>query len=136
MTENPRPESASDVVIRRVREIRKVRGLSAAALAAACAKAGHPQLTESVIANIESGRRQQGVTVDELLAFTEALDVPLAMLLWPILEPAGQKSTLVFASPQERADFMELVNRLMAQVPLADQGPATDSLTVDQEKGE
>jgi transcriptional regulator with XRE-family HTH domain len=82
MTEKP-----SDVVARRVREVRKQRGWTAERLAAECARVGAPHLTASVIANIESGRRdQQGrrrrdVTVDELLHLAGALDVDLSHLL-------------------------------------------------------
>lgn len=82
MTEHEGPqETASDVVARRVRVIRDRRGWNARQLAEACTRIGHPELTESVIANIESGRRDEHgrrrreVSVDELLAFAEALGV-------------------------------------------------------------
>jgi transcriptional regulator with XRE-family HTH domain len=80
-------ETASDGVARRVKELRQRRGWSAARLAQQCADQGAPQLTASVIANIESGRRdKQGrrrrdVTVDEAFAFGRALDEPVAALL-------------------------------------------------------
>jgi len=82
-----RVDSPSDGVVWQLKEIRKKRGWSAAKLAEECAKAGFPQLTESVIANIESGRRdEQGrrrreVTVDELDAFARVLGVAPAELL-------------------------------------------------------
>jgi transcriptional regulator with XRE-family HTH domain len=75
------------VVARRVREIRRRREWSAARLAEECAKLGFPQLTEPVINNIESGRRDEhgrrrrDVTVDELDAFARVLGVPPTELL-------------------------------------------------------
>lgn len=79
-------ESLSDTVGRRVWELRRGRNWTAAQLAEACAKAGHPELTEQTIYNIESGRRVEGrrrrhVTVDELWAFAKAFDLPPAVLL-------------------------------------------------------
>jgi transcriptional regulator with XRE-family HTH domain len=96
MTENEVPQvTLSDLVADRVREIRAGRGWSAGRLASECAKAGYPQLTESVIANIETGRRDQhgrrrrSVSVDELAAFCRAFDLPLSALLGPFSgEPA------------------------------------------------
>jgi transcriptional regulator with XRE-family HTH domain len=105
MTEKP-----SDVVARRVREIRKQRGWTAERLAAECARVGASQLTASVIANIESGRRdQQGrrrrdVTVDELLHLAAALDVDMSHLL-----PSG------VGKPYDQA-FEETVTELLAEL--------------------
>jgi transcriptional regulator with XRE-family HTH domain len=106
------------VVGERVREIRRRRQQSVADLAKAAAAAGHPELTRDAIYAIESGRRLQGrrrrtVSVDELLAFAEVFDVPISVLLWPILAPTGQEATLQFDSPQEMHDFMRLVDKLM-----------------------
>jgi transcriptional regulator with XRE-family HTH domain len=92
MTSQDRAETPSDIVARRVQELRKELAWSAARLAQECARVGAPQLTASVIANIESGRRdQQGrrrrdVSVDELLAFAAALGTAPTRLL-PDLEP-------------------------------------------------
>jgi transcriptional regulator with XRE-family HTH domain len=89
MTTLDPPETLSDAVARNIQEARKRRGMSAADLAEACARAGFPELTASVIANIESGRRdEQGrrrrtVTVDEVYAFSQALGVGVTMLLPP-----------------------------------------------------
>jgi hypothetical protein len=72
-------ETVSDVVAGRVREARRARGWLTGDLAARCAELGHPELTENVIENIESGRRdrdgrrRRDVTVDELRAFADAL---------------------------------------------------------------
>jgi transcriptional regulator with XRE-family HTH domain len=87
MTETP--ETVSDVVARRVRELRDQWGWSAAELAEHCAEWGHPELTASVIANIESGRRDKSgrrrrdVTVDEAAAFARVLQVPVHELIYP-----------------------------------------------------
>jgi len=71
--------------------VRKRLEMSAAQLAQRCAQIGAPELTESTIANIETGRkhkstgrRRRHVTVDELLAFAAALDVaPIHLLTSP-----------------------------------------------------
>lgn len=87
MTETP--ETVSDVTARRVRELRQQWGWSAAELAERCAEWGHPQLTASVIANIESGRRDKNgrrrrdVTVDEAFAFARVLQVDMHDLTHP-----------------------------------------------------
>jgi hypothetical protein len=103
------------------REIRRHRDQSVDQLAQAAADAGHPELTRDAIYAIETGRPLQGrrrrtVSIDELWAFTEVFDVPLSVLMWPLLQPAGgQTSTLEFDSPQERASFLEMVSKLLEQ---------------------
>jgi transcriptional regulator with XRE-family HTH domain len=124
----------SDVVGKRVREIRRRRDQSVDQLAQAAADAGHPELTRDAIYAIESGRRLEGrrrrtVSVDELWAFSEVFDVPLSVLLWPLLQPGGPVSTLVFDSPQERADFLETVGKLLEQV----HGISAPAETTEQE---
>jgi transcriptional regulator with XRE-family HTH domain len=112
MTDNRRPrETASDTVARRVKELRKQRGWSARRLAEACAATGSPQLSESVIANIESGRREDGrrrrdVTVDETIAFAKALDVPAVHLLPVHLDPEATEVTLTFATAEKLWAFL------------------------------
>jgi transcriptional regulator with XRE-family HTH domain len=87
MTE--KSQTVSDVVARRVRDLRQQWGWSAAELAERCAEWGHPQLTASVIANIESGRRdkhghrRRDITVDEAFAFARVLQVPVGDLVDP-----------------------------------------------------
>jgi transcriptional regulator with XRE-family HTH domain len=72
-------ETTSDIVAGRVREARKAQGWTTADLAARCAELGHPELTKSVIENIEggrrdhTGRRRRSVTVDELRILSDAL---------------------------------------------------------------
>lgn len=65
----------------RVKQLRAKRGMSAAQLARRCADLGAPALTTNVIANIETRRRD--VSVDDLLVFALALDVPPIHLLTP-----------------------------------------------------
>ena len=119
MTEDRTP---SDVVAGNVQQLRKRRGLSAAALAAACAKAGYPQLTEAVVANIETGRRRpdgtrtRNVAVDELLAFAEALGIPAGALLPPLVTPVEQGMALTFTSRREFWAAQRLVDGFLAQI--------------------
>jgi transcriptional regulator with XRE-family HTH domain len=116
------PQTPSNVVAARIQEFRKRRGLSAAALAAACAKTGHPQLTEAVIANIETGRRRpdgtrtRDVTVDELLAFAEALGIPAGALLPPLVTPVEQGMALTFTSRREFWAAQRLVDGFLTQI--------------------
>jgi transcriptional regulator with XRE-family HTH domain len=139
MTENfPGPETVSDAVANRVQQLRKRRGWSARRLAKACAATGNPQLTESVVANIESGRRdKQGrrrrdVSVDELVAFAQALDVSVGLLLWSATTQAdpsfGPPQTLLaLRSRDEQRDLLRQVEAVMARV--------RDDLTALEEEG-
>jgi transcriptional regulator with XRE-family HTH domain len=74
------PASVAKVVGDRVRHLRTQLGWSAQRLADACAEAGHPSLTRSLIAKIESGVRQS-VTFEELAVLARALGSPLADLM-------------------------------------------------------
>jgi transcriptional regulator with XRE-family HTH domain len=130
-------ETASDGVAARARQLRQRRGWSAARLAERCAEVGAPQLTASVIANIESGRRdKQGrrrrhVTVEELVALATALQTSPLVLLGP---PPGQEQwvevPLHFESGEEAAKFLEAFGRIASSLPLAEAGTATDTLQV------
>ena len=79
--------STSEQVVERVVRLRRVRGMTREGLAAACAKAGFPELTGPVLANIETGRRSKAgdrrrdVTVDELFAFAQVFEVSATELL-------------------------------------------------------
>ena len=76
--------TASDQVAKRVRELRKARGMTTADLAEGCAAAGMPRLTAQVLYKLEGQRAKRTprpVTVDELLVLARALDVPLSELL-------------------------------------------------------
>ena len=66
------------------------RGWTAVDLAARCSTIGAPEITPSVIANIETGRREKDgrrrreITVDELLILAYALRVPPVFLFLPV----------------------------------------------------
>jgi transcriptional regulator with XRE-family HTH domain len=117
-------ETASDNVARRVLHFRKHHGWSAARLAEECARVGYPQLTASVIANIESGRRdKQGrrrrhVTVEELFAFAVALQTSPIVLLGPLGGPDKHlvEVPLHFDSSDEAVDFLHKINTLAGQL--------------------
>ncbi|MGW0774545.1 helix-turn-helix domain-containing protein [Streptomyces sp. NPDC002835] len=80
------------VVAEQVRRYRQARGWSVRRLAEECARVGATRLTQSSLANIERGqkpaaeRRPREVTVDELMALSTALGVPVAGLLLPLSE--------------------------------------------------
>jgi transcriptional regulator with XRE-family HTH domain len=73
----------------RLREARQLRGLTAEGLAERCAQIGAPEITRSVIANIETGRRgpdgrrRREISVDEVLVLAYALQVPPLALVAP-----------------------------------------------------
>ena len=69
---------------RRMRELRERRGWTAEQLASRCAETGMKSLTRSVIANAESGRRQGGFTIEEMLTLAYVLDVAPVYLFLPI----------------------------------------------------
>ncbi|MGH3403796.1 MAG: helix-turn-helix domain-containing protein [Streptosporangiaceae bacterium] len=81
---------ASDLIGQRVKAIRDARGWSAEQLASRCAEIGAPEVTRSVIANIETGRRdttgkrRREVTVDEMLTLAYALEVQPLVLFVPL----------------------------------------------------
>jgi transcriptional regulator with XRE-family HTH domain len=118
-------ETASDTVARRVKELRRRKGWSARRLAEACSATGSQQLSESVIANIESGRRDEhgrrrkDVTVDEAVGLARALDVPLIHLLPVHLDPGATGVTLDFATAEDLWGFLyaaETVTRGLRQL--------------------
>lgn len=76
-------KTPSDLVAQRIRELRKGR-MTAAELAARCAEEGMPGITAQVIYKLEGQRTKRTprpVSVDELLVFARALDVPVSELL-------------------------------------------------------
>ncbi|GAB3259718.1 hypothetical protein GCM10027456_39440 [Kineosporia babensis] len=91
---------ATEVAARRIRQLRRERGFkSATAFAERCAQLGAPAITDSMIASIETMRR--GISLDELLVFALALDVPPAQLLTPpdhTSEDPGTPSVLAVTS--------------------------------------
>lgn len=96
-------QTPSDVIATQIRHLRRRAGLTRAQLAEACASHGAPELTFGALTNIETGRRdpqtgrrRRAVTVDELLALANALEVTPAALVFPddalraaTLEPHG-----------------------------------------------
>ena len=78
----------SDIIVQRIKVLRHERGWSARELARRCAEAGAPELTLSVLNNIETGRpdpktgeRRRRVSVEELMAFSRVFDVPAGDLM-------------------------------------------------------
>lgn len=77
--------SASDLAGRRIREIRQRYGWTAKELADRCATHGVPQITATVITNLETRRRStRQITVDELLVLADVLEVPPVELIAPL----------------------------------------------------
>jgi len=74
------PAVSSAQVARRVAQLRRDRGLSAAQLADRTMAAGAPGLNRSVLANIETGRRNF-VTVDEVAVLARVLETHVLDLL-------------------------------------------------------
>lgn len=74
-------------VARNVKRIREGRGMTIYALSGALGKAGRP-ITPSAVAKIEKQQRQ--VTVDDLTALAEVLDVSPATLLLPAADKARE----------------------------------------------
>ncbi|MFJ6483971.1 helix-turn-helix domain-containing protein [Streptomyces sp. NPDC091682] len=91
--------TASDVVAQRVQELRKRQGLTGKELAERCRLMGAPGMTASVIANIESGRRdlsgrrRRQVTLEEWLILAQALHVAPIHLLVQMEEEARYELT-------------------------------------------
>lgn len=73
-----------------MRLLRQRNGWTARDLAARCAQIGAPQITHTVVTNLETGRagsdgrRRREVSVDEMLILACALNVPPAYLLVPL----------------------------------------------------
>lgn len=110
-------QTASDVIASRIQSVRGSRGWSAARLAAVCKSRGFDSITDSVVANIESGRRQDGhrrrdVTVDELMQLSVALSVPPVLLLLPWGDSPGPEIL------EDRSyDTIELMKLLLGKTP-------------------
>lgn len=97
MTKAPSGErTPSGVVGARVREVRRLRDWTAAQLAERCADLGAPEITSSVVTDLETGRRdkttgrrRRNITVDELLVLALALDVAPVHLIAPTYPAPG-----------------------------------------------
>jgi transcriptional regulator with XRE-family HTH domain len=100
--------------------LRRRKGWSARRLAEASSATGSHQLSESVIANIETGRRDEhgrrrkDVTVDEAVGLARALDVPLIHLLPVHLDPGPGATgvTLDFATAEDLWGFLNAAETL------------------------
>lgn len=108
------PESPTQVVARRVAELRARRGISAQKLADRCAEYGMPELNRSVITNLENNRRQQ-VSVDEVLALALALGVAPLHLLIPTDDAAR-----VAITPNSDVDAAYARQWVIGERPLLD----------------
>jgi transcriptional regulator with XRE-family HTH domain len=86
MEQDAAPLSPTQVVAKRVREVRKKRGLTAAQLAEQMTRVGVPW-KRGVVAKLESGLRE-AVSVEELLALASVLDVAPVHLLVPLDDDA------------------------------------------------
>lgn len=131
---------------RRLREVRKSRGITAEQLAARCAAAGVPDITTAVIANIETGRRgtdgrrRRYVTVDELMLFAYVLDIAPVHLLIPT-DPAPNELYRPVPDLDVRPDLARAwirgrraigtveARQYDSQVPAEEFGPRDDRVT-------
>ena len=95
----------SRTIAAEVRRHRRARGMSGQELADRCAELGITSLPRSVIANLENGRREV-VTVAEVLVLAAALDVPPAVLAFPV----GYAETVEYLPGQEVSP-LEAVDR-------------------------
>jgi hypothetical protein len=97
----------SDLVAQRIKILRQTERL-----ATECADTGAPEITRSIIANTErgrraaSGRRTRDVTVDELLAIAIVLRTDVGALLG-IGHPIGAIGAIVVRQLRSLADAIE-----------------------------
>lgn len=97
--------SATGLAGIRVRQARQKRSWTARELAERCAKAGAPQITATVVTNLETRRRNsRQVAVDEWLVLAHVLEVPPLQLLLPL--EAGEELEVV---PGTDMDALEAV---------------------------
>jgi transcriptional regulator with XRE-family HTH domain len=131
MTHGRKAARPVETVARRVREVRRRRGLSAAQLAERLQQVGL-DWDRNIVANLENGRRAS-LSVDELLALALVLDVAPVHLLVPLedeqpyqvtptrVEPAGVVRDLIrgadaLAGMDGRAFFSEVPEHEWLQV--------------------
>lgn len=125
------------MVAQEVQRVRGERGMSAQKLADATAELGLP-IARSVIANLESGRRET-VTLPELVVLARALGVPPLLLVFPV----GRHET-VDTLPGGPADTLQALDWFIGQarfpspyVGQGDRDPGTGlhEWYVDSEEG-
>jgi transcriptional regulator with XRE-family HTH domain len=98
--------SASDLAGRRIREARQRRGWTVRELADRCAGSGVPQITATVLTNLETRRRStREIAVGEVLALAQVLGVPPLQLIVPL--DAGEKLEVI---PGTGMDAIDAVN--------------------------
>jgi transcriptional regulator with XRE-family HTH domain len=113
-------EKISDQVGERIRDVRKQLKWTMSDLAARCAELGHPEITRSVIENIEGGRRddegrrRRDITVDELMAIAGAFAVPASALMQPLSDSA----TVMYMrlGTEQMARQLELLQRPLREL--------------------
>lgn len=98
----------------RLKERRKQRGLNPDRAAELYAD---PAMTATVLMNIEAGRRRTSLTVDELVRFAYALDVPVETLLTP------EQGQHVQVAPDVTVDAETFLRWARGEQPL----PGTDT---------
>lgn len=105
--------SASVVAGRRIREARQRRGWTAEELAERCAGAGAPQISATVITNVETSRRStRKVSLEELLILASVLEVTPLQLMLP-LGPGERLEVL----PGTGLDALEAVRWIAGDTP-------------------
>ncbi len=121
-------ETPSDVVGKRVRELRTRRKWPVEKLAERCAQVGAPQLTVDALYLVEGGRRdpetkrrRRRVTVDELLALALAFDVAPVVLLLPF-ENVGYRVTPDVTELAEAVYLWIAAKRPIGTAPTGDSG--------------
>ncbi|GGU60032.1 hypothetical protein GCM10010211_26320 [Streptomyces albospinus] len=114
MTEKDWRGRLAERVAEAVRRYRNERGMSAQALADACAEIGY-EIPRTVIANLENGRRAS-VEIADLLVLAKALKVPPIALLMPV----GVAGTIEVLPGQE-VSIWDAVTWFTAEVPLGDE---------------
>jgi transcriptional regulator with XRE-family HTH domain len=115
----------SDVIGRRIKELRRKRDLTAEQLAARCAEVGRPEISTAVVSDIETGRRgkngkrRREVTVEELLTLSYVLDVAPVNLMVPI-EETGE---WILFTPEDCSLAGEVREWIRGKTPLVGQDP-------------
>lgn len=102
----------SEIIGRRIKELRTARGWSGRQLAEECRKIGG-EISDNVIENIEGKRRRRDVTVEELFVLAVALDAPPLRLLIP------DSDTEMAVTPDLSVDPMRLVMWMNGAEPAA-----------------
>ena len=106
--------TATQIVGKRIKKLRELRGLSAQKLAHLCNELGAPEINRQVITNLENGRRKI-VTIDEVLVLAHALNAPPVLLFTPVGWDAALKVTPTVSLPP-----MEAMRWVSGEEPLTE----------------